>query len=121
MRITREDAVHVARLARLELSEDEVETFSRQLSDIIEHAARVEALDTEGVEPTAHPVPLSNVLRADEVRPSLDRDEVLAQAPAEESGYFRVPRILDPASSEQPGRPPVPGHTPPNTQPCGEA
>ena len=62
---------------------------------ILEHAAQVAALDTADVPPTAHPLPLVNVLRADDVRPSLDRDEVLAMAPAAEDGRFRVPRILD--------------------------
>ena len=62
---------------------------------ILEHAAEVAALDTHDVPPTAHPLPLVNVLRADDVRPSLDRDEVLAMAPAAEDGRFRVPRILD--------------------------
>jgi aspartyl-tRNA(Asn)/glutamyl-tRNA(Gln) amidotransferase subunit C len=61
---------------------------------ILDHAEDVAALDLEGVEPTAHPLPLANVLRDDEVRPSLDREEVLAQAPAAEDGRFRVPRIL---------------------------
>ena len=94
-RITRRDVEHVARLARLELSDDEIELFTEQLGVILEHAAKVSALDTADVAPTAHPVPLTNVLRADEPRPCLDRDEVLAQAPAAEDGRFRVPRILE--------------------------
>lgn len=98
MRITRDDVVHVARLARLDLTESEIETFTAQLGDILDHAARVEALDTSGVEPTAHPLPLANVLRPDEVGASLDRDAVLEQAPEAENGYFRVPRILDPGA-----------------------
>ncbi len=92
--ISREDAAHVARLARLALTEDELERFTEQLGAVLEHAADVAALDTAGVPPTAHPLPLVNVLRADEPRPSLDRDEVLSQAPAAEDGRFRVPRIL---------------------------
>lgn len=92
--ITRDDVAHVARLARLDLSEDELERFTEQLSAVLAHAADVEALDTAGVPPTAHPLPLVNVLREDEARPSLDRDEVLSQAPAAEDGRFRVPRIL---------------------------
>lgn len=95
MRITREDVVHVAKLARLQLTDEEIDTYTRQLDDILDHAARVDGLDTEGVDPTAHPIPLANVLREDTVRPSLDRDEVLAQAPSAEDGYFRVPRILE--------------------------
>ena len=93
-RLTRDDAAYVARLARLALSEEELDTYAVQLADVLEHAAEVAALDTSGVGPTAHPIPLRNVLRDDEVRPSLDRDEVLAQAPAAEDGRFRVPRIL---------------------------
>ena len=93
-RLSRTDVEHVANLARLALSDDEVEQFTEQLAVILEHAQDVAALDLEGVPPTAHPVPLVNVLRPDEVRPTLDRDEVLAQAPAAEDGRFRVPRIL---------------------------
>jgi aspartyl-tRNA(Asn)/glutamyl-tRNA(Gln) amidotransferase subunit C len=93
-RITRADVEHVAALARLALTDEEIGRFTEQLGVILEHAARVEALDTEGVAPTAHPLPLLNVLRADEPRHCLDRDEVLAEAPAAEDGRFRVPRIL---------------------------
>jgi aspartyl-tRNA(Asn)/glutamyl-tRNA(Gln) amidotransferase subunit C len=93
-RITRADVAHVARLARLALTEDELESLTRELDVILDHAARISALDTEGVPPTAHPLPLVNVLRADEVRPTLDRDEVLRDAPVAEDGRFRVPRIL---------------------------
>src|SRR5215218_6375744 len=92
--ISRADVVHVARLARLDVTDEEVEQFTSQLAAVLEHAADVAALDTEGVEPTAHPLPLLNVLRPDEPRPSLPRDEVLAMAPAAEDGRFRVPRIL---------------------------
>ena len=94
-RLTRADVEHVARLARLALSEEEVERFTIQLGSILEHAARVEALDTAGIPPTAHPLPLANVLRPDEVRPGLDRDEVLSFAPEAEDGRFRVPRIME--------------------------
>jgi aspartyl-tRNA(Asn)/glutamyl-tRNA(Gln) amidotransferase subunit C len=93
-RLSRSDVEHVAALARLALTADEIEQFTEQLTVILEHAQDVAALDLEGVPPTAHPVPLVNVLRPDEVRPSLDRDEVLAQAPLVEDHRFRVPRIL---------------------------
>ena len=93
-RLTREDAAYVARLARLALGDDELDTYAGQLATVLEHAAAVASLDTAGVSPTAHPLPLRNVLRDDEVRPSLDRAEVLAEAPAAEDGRFRVPRIL---------------------------
>ena len=93
--LTRADVEHVARLARLALTDDELERFTEQLGVILEHAAQVAALDTAGVAPTAHPLPLVNVLRTDDVRPSLDPAEVLAMAPATEDGRFRVPRILE--------------------------
>ena len=92
--ISTEDVAHVATLARLRLSDDELERFTDQLAAVLEHARDVEALDTAGVPPTAHPLPLVNVLRDDVVTPSLDRDEVLGQAPAVEADRFRVPRIL---------------------------
>lgn len=93
-RISRTDVEHVAQLARLSLSDDEAARYTDQLEAILEHAAQISAIDTTGIEPTAHPVPLVNVLRADEVRPGVDRAEVLAAAPAVEQDRFRVPRIL---------------------------
>ncbi|MBM3692214.1 MAG: Asp-tRNA(Asn)/Glu-tRNA(Gln) amidotransferase subunit GatC [Actinomycetota bacterium] len=95
--ITRADVEHVARLARLALTDAEVERLTADLAAVLDHAADVAALDLDGVPPTAHPLPLRNVLRDDAVRPSLDRDEVLAAAPVAEDGRFRVPRILDPS------------------------
>jgi aspartyl-tRNA(Asn)/glutamyl-tRNA(Gln) amidotransferase subunit C len=92
--ISRDDVVHVARLARLDLTEEEVEQFTGQLGAVLEHAADIAALDIADVPPTAHPLPLVNVLRDDVPVPSLDREEVLSQAPAAEDGRFRVPRIL---------------------------
>jgi aspartyl-tRNA(Asn)/glutamyl-tRNA(Gln) amidotransferase subunit C len=89
------DIAKVARLARIELSAEELAQYGRQLGDILEHAERVQALPTDGVPPTSHPLPMTNAFRADEVTPSLDRDEILAQAPDAVDGYFRVPRILD--------------------------
>ena len=93
-RISTEQVAHVARLARLDLTEEDLEHYTDQLAAILDHAADIEALDLEGVEPMTHPVPLVNVLREDIVRPCLDRDEVLAAAPAAESGRFKVPPIL---------------------------
>ncbi len=92
--LQRAEVEHVARLARLALTDDEIDALTTELGAILEHAAQVSALDTVGVPATAHPLPLVNVFRADETRPSLDRDEVLAAAPAAEGGRFRVPRIL---------------------------
>ena len=92
--ISRADVAHVAHLARLALTEEEIERFTAQLAAVLGHAADLAALDLSGVAPTAHPLPLRNVLRDDEVRPGLDREETLAQAPASEDGRFLVPRIL---------------------------
>ena len=94
-RISRADVEHVAALARLSLDDAEIERLTGELGVILDHADDVAGLDLAGVAPTAHPLSLVNVLRADEVRPTLDRDEVLAAAPAVEDGRFRVPRILD--------------------------
>lgn len=93
-RISSADVAHVARLARLELTDDELGRFTQQLGAVLDHARDVEALDLADVPPTAHPLPIVNVLRPDVVTPSLDRDEVLAQAPDVEDDRFRVPRIL---------------------------
>lgn len=93
-KLTRDDAAYVARLARIELTEAELDLYAGQLAVVLDHAAQVAAIDTDGVAPTAHPLPLKNVFRADEPRPALDRDEVLAQAPAVEDHRFRVPKIL---------------------------
>ncbi len=94
-RITRSDVEHVARLARLALADDEVGRYTEQLASILDHARDLDDLDLAGVAPTAHPFPLRNVVRPDRARPGIDRDEVLAQAPAAEDGRFRVPRILE--------------------------
>ena len=88
------DVAKVARLARLALSDDELTRLEGELGLILEHAARVQALPTEGVDPTSHPLPMVNAFRADEVTEPLDRDELLSQAPDAENGYFRVPPIL---------------------------
>ena len=92
--ITRDDVAHVARLARLTLSDAELDLFTGQLAAVLDHARDVEALDVEGVPPMSHPFPLVNVLRDDIVGPTIDRDEVLAMAPAVEDHRFRVPAIL---------------------------
>lgn len=89
------DIAKVARLARIALSDEDLARYGAQLGDILEHAERVQRLETEGVEGTSHPLPMVNAFRPDEVTPCLDRDEVLAEAPESEDGYFRVPRVLD--------------------------
>jgi aspartyl-tRNA(Asn)/glutamyl-tRNA(Gln) amidotransferase subunit C len=93
-RISRADAEHVARLARLDLNDAELDEYTGQLASILEYAEDIAALDTDGVPPTAHPLPLRNVLRPDEARPGVDRDEILAAAPDAADGRFRVPPVL---------------------------
>lgn len=93
-RITRDDVAHVARLARLSLDDAELGRYTEQLGAVLAHATDIEALDIDDVAPTAHPLPLVNVLRDDVARPGLARDEVLAGAPAVEDDRFLVPRIL---------------------------
>lgn len=93
-RISPEEVAYVARLARLALTPEELERFTGQLGAVLDHAQDVAALDTAGVPPTAHPLPLANVWREDVVVAGLDRDEVLSQAPSVEADRFRVPRIL---------------------------
>jgi aspartyl-tRNA(Asn)/glutamyl-tRNA(Gln) amidotransferase subunit C len=92
--ISRDDVAHVARLARLSLTDDELDRFTGQLAAVLDHARDVESLDVGGVPPTAHPQPIKNVLRPDVVLPSLDRAEVLAAAPSVEDDRFAVPPIL---------------------------
>ena len=93
--LRRADVEHVATLARLDLTDDELDRLTRELASIIEHVEELAARDLRDVAPTAHPLPLVNVVREDVVRPCLDRAEVLAAAPAVEDHRFRVPRILD--------------------------
>jgi aspartyl-tRNA(Asn)/glutamyl-tRNA(Gln) amidotransferase subunit C len=93
--ITRDDVAHLARLARLSLSEDELDHYAGQLDVILTSVAAVTEVATADIPPTSHALPIVNVMRADVVTPSLDRDELLAAAPATEENRFRVPRILD--------------------------
>ena len=93
-RISRKDVAHVADLARLSLTDWELDAFTRQLADVLDHAADIEALDLTDVEPMTHPLPLRNVLRPDVVGATSDRAEVLACAPAVEDDQFRVPPVL---------------------------
>ena len=93
MAITRDDVVHVARLARLEIPADEIERLQRELAAILAAVGKVSELDLADVEPTSHPLDVVNVLREDEPRPSLPRDEALANAPDAADGAFRVPAV----------------------------
>jgi aspartyl-tRNA(Asn)/glutamyl-tRNA(Gln) amidotransferase subunit C len=89
----------VARLARLELTEAEVEEFTGQLGAILAYVEKMNELDTTGVEPLAHCLPISNVLRPDEVRESLGTDKTLANAPERDGSFFAVPKILEDSSA----------------------
>ncbi|MBU6245258.1 MAG: Asp-tRNA(Asn)/Glu-tRNA(Gln) amidotransferase subunit GatC [Actinomycetales bacterium] len=93
--ITRAEVAHLARLARLELSEDELDHYAGQLDVILQSVARVSEVATPDIPATSHPIPLVNVFREDIVQAGLDRAEVLACAPAHQDDRFRVPRILD--------------------------
>ena len=95
MKITREDVANVALLSRLEFCESELETFTGQLDAILEYADVLNKLNVDNVEPTAHVLPLKNVMRADEAKPSLPRELALANAPEQEDGYFKVPKIME--------------------------
>jgi len=93
--LTRKEVEHVAMLARLKLTEGETERFAEQLTAVLDYMSRLNDLDTSGVEPLAHVLPVNNVFRDDEVKAAgTDREEILAGAPLQENGCFRVPRIV---------------------------
>lgn len=95
MNITAQDVKQTARLARLELTEEETESFTGHLNDILQYVQKMNELDTSGVDPTSHVLPLANVLREDDVRPSLPLSQVMKNAPDTEDSQFRVPPVLD--------------------------
>jgi len=95
MEIGRETVLHLARLARIDLTSDEVSTYAAQLSEILGHFDVLQRVDTEDVEPTAHTLALEDVMVEDRARPSLPRDQVLALAPLTEDGYLRVRAVLE--------------------------
>ena len=94
MALTRDEVLHVATLARLNLLPDEIELFTRQLNDILAYVEKLQELDTEKVEPLAHVIPVFNVFREDKVREGLEREAALDNAPAQEDGAFLVPRVI---------------------------
>ncbi len=94
MSVTKKDVEHVAKLARLGLSDEEKELFTKQLSAILDFAGNLKKLDTRNIPPTSHAIPVKNVLREDRVAPCENVDDILANAPQEEQHMFRVPRIL---------------------------
>ncbi len=94
MALTRDEVLHVATLARLSLEPAEIELFTRQLNDILAYVEKLQELDTTGVPPLAHVIPVFNVLRPDTVTPGLEREAALSNAPAKENGAFLVPKII---------------------------
>jgi aspartyl-tRNA(Asn)/glutamyl-tRNA(Gln) amidotransferase subunit C len=95
MSITLDEVRHIAHLARLDLSPPELETMTRQLGDILAYVDQLKEVNVEGIEPLAHPLPVQNVFRADEPRPSLTADEALANAPNRKGDFFGVPAVLE--------------------------
>ncbi len=95
MKLTRKDVEHVALLARLQLSGEEIELFTTQLTKILDYVEKLNELDTDKVDPLFHVVPLHNVFREDKVAPSLPLEKALQNAPDKAQGCFKVPRIID--------------------------
>jgi aspartyl-tRNA(Asn)/glutamyl-tRNA(Gln) amidotransferase subunit C len=94
MKITPEEVSHVANLARLRLSPEEVEVMAKQLHDILTYVAKLNELDTRGITPTTHAISMVNAFREDEVKPSLDREKTLANGPQQDGEFFVVPRVI---------------------------
>lgn len=92
--LTTDAVAHVARLARLELSPDRIESFRRQLAGVLEHVARIRAVNVDGVEPMAYPFETTNRLAEDEIAPSMPLEDLLMNAPATEGRFLAVPRVL---------------------------
>jgi aspartyl-tRNA(Asn)/glutamyl-tRNA(Gln) amidotransferase subunit C len=95
MKINREEVVHVAKLARLAMTPEETERFTAQLSNILTYVEKLNQADTSRVEPTSHVLPLSNVFREDQARPSLGSDKALENAREKEGPFFKVPKIIE--------------------------
>jgi aspartyl-tRNA(Asn)/glutamyl-tRNA(Gln) amidotransferase subunit C len=95
VKLTREEVTNIADLAKLELTEAELDTFADQLSAVLDYASRLEQLDTKDIPPTATVLPLENVMREDVAKPSLPREKALANAPDSADGQFRVAAVLD--------------------------
>lgn len=95
MSISIKDVEHVANLARLELSDADKEQFAGQLNAILKYAEKLNELNTDGIEPTTHVLPIANVMREDAVQPSLPAEKALSNAPEQEDGHFKVPAVLE--------------------------
>jgi len=94
MKITKEEVKHVSKLARLEMDEAEMDTFSRQIGTILEYFEALNQVNTDGIKPTSHAIFLTNAFREDEEKEHLDRESALANAPEKEDGYFLVPKVI---------------------------
>ncbi len=95
MKISKQEVEHVAKLARLELTEQEKEKLTDQLSNILTYVEKLNELDTKGIEPTSHVLDIRNVMRDDVSRPSLPQDRALANAPEKAAGHYKVPKIIE--------------------------
>jgi aspartyl-tRNA(Asn)/glutamyl-tRNA(Gln) amidotransferase subunit C len=95
MKITKEEVLHVAKLARLNLTEEETERLMSDMGSIIGFADKLNELDTEGVVPTAHAIPMQNAFREDEVKPSYDREDILKNAPSSDGDGFLIPKVVE--------------------------
>jgi len=94
MSVTKKDVEHIAKLARLEFNDEEINDYTQQLNKILEYVDKLNELDTENVEPLSHPVEGSNVFREDELKPSVSRDDALANAPDRTDEFFKVPKVI---------------------------
>ena len=95
MAINKDQVIYVSNLARLDLKEDEIEKLTVDMAQIIEFADKLSELDTKGVEPTAHILPVRNVMRKDEIKPSYDRDEILSNAPSKQNGCYKIVKVVE--------------------------
>jgi aspartyl-tRNA(Asn)/glutamyl-tRNA(Gln) amidotransferase subunit C len=93
--VTLKDVEHIAELARLKFSDEELESFTHQLNQILEYVEKLNELDTENVEPLSHPVEGNNAFREDELKPSINREEALKNAPDSDDEFFKVPKVID--------------------------
>lgn len=94
MSVTRKDVEHIAELARLKFKEEELESFTTQLNEILEYMEKLNELDTENVEPLSHPVESQNIFREDGVKPSVNREDALKNAPQKDDEFFKVPKVI---------------------------
>lgn len=95
MSVTRKEVEHIAELARLELNESELEEYTVQLNKILEYVEKLNELNTEDVQPLSHPVEAVNVFREDILKPSIDREDALRNAPSKDDEFFKVPKVID--------------------------